>query len=445
MKQYSSIAIVLFAAFFGTDIPSSIFTADYLASSLHNVTPKTASILPESSTVNLEKASWIKDRYDINTKGYCTYECSIKKDEFLHTIFNNSNVSDVTYKELISKSKGIFNVNNLQIDNKYIVLCDQSGEGKCLIYEENPVDYVVFDWRNVAQVYRGKRKVSTTIKTAAGIINSSLYATMTENEVPAALAVELTNVFAWSVDFFRLHKGDAFKIIYEEQSIDEKIVNVGNIKAAYFKHGDADYYAIAYDQNGAQGFFDEEGKSIRKAFLKAPLKYSRISSKYSRRRYHPVLKRYKAHLGTDYAASTGTPIMAVADGRIVAASYTRGNGRYVKIKHNKTYTTGYLHMSKFAKGIKSGSSVKQGQVIGYVGSTGYATGPHLCYRLWKNGRQVDPLKQKIRDSKPIVEQFMNDYMVHKDKTMRALKAIRFNTTEPMIADVPDHTKHVSAP
>jgi len=247
---------------------------------------------------------------------------------------------------------------------------------------------------------------------------------MLKNEASPELVIKLSEVFAWQIDFYRIQQGDFFKVIYEEEFVDDQSVGISNIQGAYFNHSGEEFFAVPFEQDSTIQFFDENGKSLRKAFLKAPLEYSRISSRYTKRRLHPVQKVYKAHLGTDYAAPTGTPIRAVGDGIVLEASYTKGNGRFVKVKHNSVYTTQYLHMSKFAKGISRGVRVKQGEVIGYVGSTGLATGSHLCYRFWKNGVQVDPLKEKIPSSHPVKPELLEAYNRKKQEVITALDSVK---------------------
>jgi len=232
-------------------------------------------------------------------------------------------------------------------------------------------------------------------------------------------------VYAWSIDFFRLQKGDAFSVLYEEEYVDDSIyVGLKRIVAANLTHVGNDFYAFPYENElGFNDYYDEDGRSLRKTFLRAPLNFTRISSRYSGRRFHPVQKRWKAHLGTDYAAPTGTPIMSTADGVIIAAKYTSANGNYVKVRHNSTYTTQYLHMSKIKPGIKNGVRVKQGDIIGYVGSTGLATGPHVCYRFWVNGKQVDPYKQKLPDAKPLEGERMDAYKSYMASLKEELDAL----------------------
>ncbi len=243
----------------------------------------------------------------------------------------------------------------------------------------------------------------------------------------------LVDIFAWQVDFFRIQKGDLFKVILEEQVIDGEMVGIQRVVAAYFEHYDVPYYAIHFDQEGENEYFDENGSSLRKAFLKAPLNYYRIRSRFSLKRFHPVLKRYKAHLGTDYVADTGTPIRTVGDGVITEATYKRNNGNYVKIRHNSTYSTQYLHMSKIASGIRPGVKVTQGQTIGYVGSTGLATGPHLCFRFWQNGRQVNPMSVELPPSRPIKENYQLAFFHLRDEMVSRLDNTIIEEDLPAVA------------
>tara|TARA_B100000519_G_C14103273_1_gene372101 strand:- start:137 stop:838 length:702 start_codon:yes stop_codon:yes gene_type:complete len=232
----------------------------------------------------------------------------------------------------------------------------------------------------------------------------------------------MVDVFAWQIDFFRINPGDSYSIVYTEEIIEGEFVGVNRIKAARITHNDKPYFAFAYDQGLGYDFFDDEGKSLRKTFLRAPLKFYRISSKYKKRRFHPVLKRYRDHLGTDYAAPRGTPIVTVADGKVVEARYGRNNGYFVKVRHNNIFTTQYLHMSKFAKGIRPGKEVKQGDVIGYVGSTGLATGPHVCFRFWRNGKQVDPYKQNdLPEGEPVLNNHWNAFNYIKEKYYKKIE------------------------
>ena len=298
-------------------------------------------------------------------------------------------------------------------------LGDTSENAKYVIYPQNIVDFVVFDFRDSVSVEKRSKPNEVNEKMLSGEIikNSNLTFALDQQlkdiNMTGELAEYMAGVFAWSIDFFRLHPGDEFKVIYNEKSVEGTPYEIGGIRSVWFKHQGREFYAFRYalDAEGKQmGYFNEDGKEMRRPFLMAPVKYSRISSGYSGRRFHPVQKRWKAHLGTDYAAPTGTPIVSTADGTVIAASYNSGNGNFVKVKHNETYSTQYLHMSGFAEGIRKGVYVVQGQTIGYVGSTGLATGPHVCYRFWKNGKQINHRAEKFPSSIPMVDSLLPSYM-----------------------------------
>lgn len=350
-------------------------------------------------------------------------KATIKKGEMISNIFLRNGIGWGIIDKVAKKAKDVYSVKHIKVDNPYTILSktDTTGKkrAKYLVYEISTTDYVVYDVDGDIDVYRGKKPIRTVTKTVSGTIKSSLYNALVDKNSSPLLAYALADVFAWQIDFYRVQKDDQFKVVYDEQYVGDKLVAVSKIHAAKFKHYSSEYYAFYFEQDGVGEYFDEDAGSLRKAFLKAPLKFTRISSRYSKRRFHPVQKRYKAHLGTDYAAPTGTPIMAVGDGLVQKAERGKYNGKYVKIKHNGTYTTQYLHMSKIEKGIRPGVRVRQGQVIGYVGSTGLATGPHLCYRFWKNGVQVDALKQKLPPSKPVDKEYRAAY----EANMTKMKAI----------------------
>ena len=298
-------------------------------------------------------------------------------------------------------------------------LGDTSQNAEYIIYPQNIVDFVVFDFRDSVRVEKRSKpnEVKEQILSGEIIQNSNLTFALDQQlkdiNMTGELAEYMAGVFAWSIDFFRLYPGDEFKVIYNEKSVEGIPYGIDGISSIWFKHQGREFYAFRYalDVEGKKmGFFNEDGKEMRRPFLMAPVKYSRISSGYSGRRFHPIQKRWKAHLGTDYAAPKGTPIVSTADGTVIAASYNSGNGNYVKIKHNQTYSTQYLHMSGFAKGIRKGVFVEQGQTIGYVGSTGLATGPHVCYRFWKNGKQINHRAEKVPSSIPMDDSLLPSYM-----------------------------------
>lgn len=367
-----------------------------------------------------------KEKYGFVLDNYEVVEDKIKNNEFLSQILTEHDVPYIKIDQLAKRSKDIFDVRGLRVGKGYSILKDKTtGEATHFVYEPSVYRYVVYDLRDSTNVEIVEREVTTEIRESSGIIESSLWNSMVDNGMNFDLTSRMEDALAWSVDFYHIQKDDRFRLIYEQNFIEGEKVGVGKLVAAYFKHYDQDYYAFYFKNEKHEGFFDEEARPTKKAFLKSPVKYARISSRFNLRRFHPVLRRVKAHLGTDYAAPHGTPILAVADGSVTKASYSRGNGRYVKLRHDKVYETQYLHMSRFAKGIKPGTRVKQGQCIGYVGSTGLATGPHVCYRFWKNGRQVNPLRERLPPPEPMPKLEIPRFNILKDSLKTRLDAIPF--------------------
>jgi murein DD-endopeptidase MepM/ murein hydrolase activator NlpD len=278
-----------------------------------------------------------------------------------------------------------------------------------LVYRVDPVRSVVFNVQNPSKSHIARRPVERTWTLVKGTIEGSLYETLTSNDAHPKLALRLSEVFAWQIDFFRIQPGDSFRILYEQRKVNGKTVAPGKIIAACFNHQEQRYFGFRFDDgNGAQ-YFDRDGQSLRRELLKAPLRYSRISSGFSHSRLHPILDRRQPHHGTDYAAPTGTPVHSVGNGTVVKAGHYGPNGNYIKVRHNETYSSGYLHLSDFADGIQRGAEVTQGETIGYVGSTGRSTGPHLDYRLWKHGGAVDPYAIELPPSRPVSPQHRDAY------------------------------------
>ena len=341
--------------------------------------------------------------YGINIDNKVVIEERVKPNDNLSTILTDYQVSFEEIDQLAREAKGVFDVRKINAHKKYKLICDEDTVAQFMIYEPNKIEYIVFDLNDSIEVYKGTKEITTLETTITGTITTSLYEDMVKSGASPQLVDYVADIFGWQLDFGRLQAGDRYKIIYEQKLVEGELADLGPVKGAEFVHEGNPFYAVRFDQGNGPDYFDEKGHSLRKAFLKYPVKFTRISSRYSGRRFHPVLKRYKSHLGTDYAAPTGTPIRAAGEGIVSEARYHRGNGNYVKIRHNSTYSTQYLHMSRIAKGIKPGKKVTQGQTIGYVGSTGLANGPHLCYRFWKNGRQVDAMKVELPPSEPILE------------------------------------------
>ena len=300
---------------------------------------------------------------------------------------------------------------------------DSTGTPRYFVYEINAKEYAVFDL-TTDTVTRGQRPSSWIERTSRGTVESSLWNAMVDNDASPQLAVMLSHIFGWTIDFFGIQRGDEFRLIYEQEYVEEMPLNNFRIRAASFRASDSTYYAIPFVQEGEELYYNEKGNSLEGAFLKAPLDYYRISSHFTGSRYHPVLKRYRAHHGVDYAAPTGTPVYAIGSGKVIAKGYqANGGGNYVKIRHNSTYTTTYMHLSRFAKGLKVGDTVAQKEVIGYVGSTGLSTGPHLDFRVYENGKPVNPLTIKSQPKKPISEDNRTAFRTVCDSLVQRLAGI----------------------
>jgi len=372
--------------------------------------------------------------YGLFTDSLTQFDGVVKKNETLTDILLPHSVSYQQVSEISKIARDTWNVRKIQKGRKYIIYSstDSIKSVKYFIYENDPINFVVVDLSDSINITKGQKDIVVKERRVAGEIKSSLYLALKEQKVSDLLALKLAEVYAWQIDFYKIYKGDKFKVLFEEEYVNDEFIGVGKIIAADFQQKGYDYYAFYFEQDGKEEFFDEEGKSLQKTFLKSPLKFSRVTSGYSRKRYHPVLHRFKAHLGTDYAAPTGTRIYAVGDGTITEARYKRNNGNYVKIRHNGTYSTQYLHMSKIAKGIRPGVKVKQKQVIGYVGSTGLATGPHVCFRFWKNGAQINHRKQKFPSSHPVSDENMVQYNIYMDSLKAIIDSFKINNA---LADV----------
>lgn len=370
----------------------------------------------------LEKPPILNQRnveYGIDCKNLTLIRGIVQPCQNLSHILSKHKVPGDVIHAVARSSRSVFDVRKIKAGNPFCIIRDNNPTQtlRYVVYEINPVDYVVFKLEDPVTTSLGEKPVRIEIETVSETIESSLWETLAEKEIDPELAVKLSEIYAWSIDFHHLQKGDRFQAIYEKKFIKNEYIGLGRVKASRFCHQGNFFYAFYFEQNDHGSYFDKHGDSLEKAFLKAPIKFSRITSGYSKRRFHPILKKYKAHFGIDYAAKTGTPIMSTADGVVVRTGYDSRNGRYVKIKHNGIYTTQYLHMSRFARGIKSRVKLRQGDIIGYVGSTGLATGPHLCYRFWKNGRQVDPFKEDI----PSIECVKKENLQQFSQRMAGLK------------------------
>ena len=396
----------------------------------------------ETESKSVERFEMKPNQYGFYSDSLVKQTSSVLKNETLSDILLSKGIAGSKVAKIVENTKDVFDVRKIRTGNIYHSFFSDDTTDNLIyfVYEKNPTDYVVFDLNDTIRVYEGIKKINIITNTLSANIEHSLYVALMKSNASPELAIKLSQVFAWQVDFYHLQKGDHFKVIYEEEYIEgvkgedsSKFVGIGKILGAYFNHNNKEFYAIPFVQDSVYQFFDEEGNSLRKAFLKAPLEFGRISSRYSRSRLHPVLKIRRPHLGVDYAAPIGTPVRTTGDGIVVNASYGNGNGKYIKVRHNSVYTTMYLHLSKFAKGIKRGANVKQGEVIGYVGSTGLSTGPHLDYRFFLNGKPVDPLKVEVPPSHPVKEELKAEFEKVKGEILFKLEdiSIQLNQNGPV--------------
>lgn len=345
-------------------------------------------------------------RYGIPIDSFDLEEFKIRQNQNLSEILLPRGISYARIDELAKKSKPIFNVRRMKAGKKctFFYTRDSIPTLKYLIYEKNLEEFVVFELGDSIFVRNGQKDVEIETRFVSGSIESSLWNAIADLHVSTKLVLELSDIYAWTIDFFGIQKGDRFKIIYTVKVIDDEAIGVDEVLATSFYHGGQEHQAFLFQQNDHISYFDENGQSLRRAFLKAPLNFRRISSKFTKRRFHPILKIYRPHSGVDYAAAAGTEVQSIGDGRVVKVSYDKASGNYIKIKHNSVYTSGYMHLQRRPK-LNVGDYVKQGQPIGKVGQTGYATGPHLDFRVWKNGQAVDPLKIKSPPVEPVAEEF----------------------------------------
>lgn len=330
---------------------------------------------------------------------------TIEDGDTFGSIIDSQNLGKNEVFDIVAKVKDTFDVRIMRKGKPFTLLRtkDKTKKLQVFIYQPDRLNYYIIDFRDSIIVHKKTKPLTFKTRTIAGALNGSLSETLANEKVDAALASKIAKVYAWSIDFFKLQKGDKFAITFTERFINDTIYDgVDSLKASFFEYKGKNIYAFPFEHDEDSGkleYYDEEGKALKNFFLKAPLKFINITSRYTKSRFHPVQHRWKAHNGTDYAASTGTPIMTTATGVVEQAGYTTGNGNFVKVKHDKTFSTQYLHMSKIL--VKRGQRVTQGQIIGKVGSSGLATGPHVCYRFWKNGIQVDALKLKLPNSTPM--------------------------------------------
>ncbi|MFA5419580.1 MAG: peptidoglycan DD-metalloendopeptidase family protein [Bacteroidales bacterium] len=339
----------------------------------------------------------VVDSLDVN-------EGVVKKNEFLSDILLRHGVNYGMIDYLARNTRDTFDVRKIKSGNRYAVISQRDSTATPLyfVYEISPVTYVLYSLSDTVSASIGRKSIEIVNDTLEGVIESSLWNSLVAKGADPNLANELSEIYAWTIDFFGLQKGDVYRAIYTKQYVEGQYIGLGRVEATLMLHGGDSLYAFYFIQNEKGDYFDEKGQSLQRAFLKAPLRFTRISSRFSNSRLHPVLKIRRPHHGVDYAAPEGTPVFSVGDGTIVKKAFQRlGGGNYITIKHNGTYSTTYMHLKGYAKGMAVGKHVRQGELIGYVGKTGLATGPHLDFRFYRNGSAIDPLKVESPPSLPI--------------------------------------------
>ncbi|HKJ06659.1 MAG TPA: peptidoglycan DD-metalloendopeptidase family protein [Flavobacteriaceae bacterium] len=387
----------------------------------------------ESTDTTNDEQSRIVYKYGFKIDDFKVINDTINYGENFTEILTKYNIDYPRALEIITNVKDTFNVSRIKAGKPYTVLAskDSLSKAEVIIYKDSKIQYTVLDFKDsIVNAYKVNRPVKRVIKTASGVITTSLSESLSSQGFSSYLTYLMAeDIYPWTIDFSRLYKNDKYKIIYEQLFINDTVpVGIGKIKAAYFEHGSKPYYAFRYMADSTKGiidYYNSEAEPLRRQFLKMPVKFSRISSRYNlRRRIAYYGNRIRPHKGTDFAAPIGTPIMATANGKVIASRYRGGNGNYVKIRHNATYTTQYLHMQK--RKVKVGDYVKQGDIIGTIGMTGNTSGPHVCYRFWKNGRQVDPLRQKLPAAEPMKKDLVPAYLEFIKPLKAKLDAIPLN-------------------
>lgn len=366
-------------------------------------------------------------RYGLPVDSFTVVDGTVGSGQFLSNILNGFGVGLGTIDTIAQNSKAVFDVRKIRVGGNYSVFVtpDSLKKARYFVYENSPIQYTVYELFDSLKVYTGEKEVEYRVKTGQGVIESSLWNTMKANNLDPMLALNLENVYAWTIDFFGLQKGDRFRLIYDEIYVDSVSIGINNIYAVQFDYYGKEIYAFRFEKNDSVGYYNEKGENLQKAFLKAPLKFYRISSGYSSGRMHPILRIVRPHHGVDYAAPKGTPVLSIGEGTVISRGWAGGGGNAVKIRHNSVYTTQYMHLSGYADGINVGARVRQGQVIGFVGSTGLSTGPHLDFRVYKGGSAVNPLTIESPPAKPVDPKYMPEYTAMKDSLLNDLKKIEW--------------------
>ncbi len=365
--------------------------------------------------------------YGIPIDSFDVVRGQIKKGESISQLFAKLGATNEMVNQLNLVKPEVFDMRKVRAGNNYSAYYtfDTVPQLIYVIYHNSITDHTVFHLQDSLHIHPFQKDVRSEIKLAQATITTSLWDAAIENNLNIALALNLSDIYAWSIDFFGLQPNDSFSAYYEELYVDSISIGIGEIYVAKFTHRGKNYYAFNFQNDDVSGFWDENGQSLRKAFLKAPLKFSRISSGFSYARKHPVYKTVRPHTGVDYAAPQGTPVMSIGDGTVIQKGYKGGGGNTVKIRHNSIYSSAYLHLSRYAKGLTVGSKVQQGQVIGYVGSTGASTGAHLDFRVWKNNTPINPLTMESPPVEPIPQKYMTEFKQLRDSLIQKIDTVQF--------------------
>ncbi|MEA3446918.1 MAG: peptidoglycan DD-metalloendopeptidase family protein [Bacteroidota bacterium] len=370
-------------------------------------------------------------KYGIPVDSFTIVYDTVSRGNTLSDLLTPYHVNLATIDKIGKMSTDSFRIDRIKAGQPYAVFCKEDSASELiasyLVYENNGIDYTVYDFSDSVFVAKDKKPVEYVEREVCGDINSSLWIALKNQDVNPLLALEMADIYSWSIDFFGLKKGDTFKMIYEVARVDSCDLYIEGIKAGFMKHAGEDFWAIPFERNDQLDFYELDGASLRKTFLKAPLRYNRISSRFTNSRMHPVLKYRRPHRAVDYAAPTGTPIRTIGDGIITLRKYGSGAGYYIKVKHNSVYTTVYMHMSRYGK-YQTGQRVKQGDIIGYVGSTGLSTGPHLHFEVHKHGQQINPLTLESPPADPVPDSLMDEFNEVKVKWIERIDAIPCDTT-----------------
>lgn len=364
-------------------------------------------------------------KYGLVVDSFIIENGEVAAGQHLGSILSGYGVSLGTIDTLARNSTGVFDLRKIKEGNTFAVFKqrDVLKKPKYFVYENSPIQYIVFELSDSLKVYQGQKEIKYRTKTAQGIIESSLWNTIKANRLDPMMALKMEDIYGWTIDFFGLQKGDRFRLIYDEIYVDSVSIGINNIYAAQFDLYGKQIYAFRFNQNDTVGYYNETGENLQKQFLKAPLKFSRISSSFSSARMHPILKIVRPHFGVDYSAPKGTPVLSIGEGTVISKGWSGGGGNTIKIRHNSVYSTTYMHLSGYADGIFSGARVRQGQVIGYVGSTGLSTGSHLDFRVYKGGSPVNPLTVESPPAKPVDAKYIPQYTLLKDSLMKDLQKI----------------------